>query len=264
MDKILCLVDFTDTSSKAMEQAVAIAKWKSAAITVCHIVAKDSDLGDQLIKRLSSYEQMAEQFNVAVESITGRGNLFNEVERICLDLKPDLVVVGTHGKSGLKQSLFGSNIYRLVQKIKTACLVVSDYTQTVEGGFKHVLMPVAPHDNYLIKVQQTASMVADDGVIHIFEIRRPGAGYDEKLAKNVEEAKAYLAETRIEYDYIEKGSRALSEGFSQETLDFASTHEMDLLAIMTEVSQENKKFGKADKENALLNKVSLPILTCHS
>ncbi len=263
MNQIICLVDFTETSRKAMDQAIAIAKWKGASITICHVVDNDASLGDDLIKHLSDYERMAESEGVTAGSITGRGSLFNEVERISSDIKPDLVVVGTHGKSGLRQNLFGSNIYRLVQKIMTACLVVSDYTHTVEAGFKNILMPVAPHADYLVKVQQTVDLVAENGTIHIFEIRKPGAGFDEKLAKNIEATKAYLAENRVNYDYIEKGSRDLSEGFSNETLQFAHENDIDLISIMTEVSDKNKKFGKEDKENALLNKLSLPVLTCH-
>lgn len=263
MNKILCLVDFTDTSLKAMDQAVAVAKWKGASITVCHIVSTEAQLGDDLIKNLSSYELLAEKEGVIADSITGRGSLFKEVERISNDLKPDLVVLGTHGKSGLVQNLFGSNIYRLVQKIKTACLVVSDYTQTVHGGFKQVLMPVAPHDDYLVKVQQTANLLSEDGVIHIFEIRKAGTAYDEKVAANAEAAQAYLTNKGINCDYIEKGSRDMTDGFSHETLDFASENKMDLLSIMTQVSEQNKKFGKSDKENALLNKISLPVLACH-
>ena len=262
--RILCLVDFTPTSEKAMDQAVAIAKWKGASVTVCHIVSKDADLKDNLIKDLSKYEIMAEELGVPADSITGRGSLYKEAQRICNNLKPDLVVVGTHGKVGIKQNLFGSNIYRLVQKLNTACLVISDDTEISEKGFKNILMPVAPHNDYLIKVQQTASLLADDGVIHIFEIRKPGAGYSEKLARNTEEARAYLAENRVHYEYIEKGSRDVSDGFSEETLLFAAENGMDLLSIMTRVSEDNKRFGKSDKETALLNKMALPVLTCNT
>jgi nucleotide-binding universal stress UspA family protein len=264
MDRILCFVDFTPTSEKAMDQSIAIAKWKQASITVCHIVARDADLRDDLIKDLSTYEVRAEEQGVTANSITGRGSLYKEAERIANDLKPELVVVGTHGKIGLKQNLFGSNIYRLVQRVNTACLVVSDYTTTIKDGFKNILMPVAPHTDYLVKVQQTVKLLADDGTIHIFEIRKPGAGFDEKLVKNVEEAKAFLAENRVSFDYIEKGSRDVSDGFSDETLLFAVENGMDLLSIMTRVSEVNKRFGKTDKETALLNKVSLPVLTCNA
>lgn len=263
MNLIVCLVDFTDTSLKAMDQAIAIARKTGASVTIAHIVAKDADLRDGLIKDLSAYESRAEEQGVSASSITGRGSLYTEAERIVKDIKPELVVVGTHGKVGLRQNLFGSNIYKLVQKISTACLVVSDFTNTVEDGFRNIIMPVAPHSDYLTKVKQTVPLLADDGTIHIFEIRKPGAGFNEKLAANVKMAQAYLDELNIKHEYIEKGSRDVSDGFSQETIDFAYDMGMDLLSIMTRVSEENKRFGKADKEAALLNKMAIPVLSCN-
>ena len=264
MENILCLVDFTPTSIIARDQAIALAKWKQTEINFCHIVSKESDLKNELIVKLEAYESAAAEQGVEASSITGKGNLFAEIERISRDLKPGLVVIGTHGKSGLNQSLFGSYIYRMVQKLKYPCLVVSDFTNTVHNGFKNILMPVAPHNDYMIKVKQASDLVADQGVIHIFEIRKPGAGYNEKLEANTRKAQSYFEEHGINHNYIEKGSRDVHDGFSQETLDFAVDNDMDLMAIMTQISEDNKKFGKSDKENALLNKLSLPVLSCNA
>lgn len=256
---ILTLVDFTDTAETAINQAVAIARLHNSTVTLFHVT--DSEQEEE--KARDRLEESVEKLRNSEVSITikvYRGDIFHEVPEAVKHLQADLVVVGTHGIKGLRQNLFGSNIYKLVSHISTAVLVVSDYTAVVEGGFKRVLFPVAPHRNYLIKAKQTIPLLAPSAQVFLFEINKPGAELDDQVWKNLEETEQFLTEKGVDWQFIEKGSRSFSVGYSRETLDYAKAENMDLVAIMTQVSDRNRSFGKMDKENLMLNKEGLPIL----
>ena len=57
-------------------------------------------------------------------------------------LKPDLVVVGTHGKHGILQHLFESKIFNLVKELASPVLVVNNQSKLAENGFKKILISV--------------------------------------------------------------------------------------------------------------------------
>lgn len=265
MNTILTLVDFTDTANIALEQSIALARRHKAKIIICHVVDSPTDKAAEATKEdLKAFQAQVEQEGLECELCIGHGNLFDEISSISKRTQPDLVVVGTHGKTGLWQNLFGSNIYKLVSKIPLPVLVVNDFTKVQPDGYKRVLLPVAPHPNYLLKVEQTCRVLGENGKVFIFEIRKPGAAFDEQMWKNMEATKNYLDECGVEWEYLEKGSLNFSLGYSHETLNYARESQMDLLSIMTSVSDKNKNFGKMDKENLLLNKSGMPVLCANA
>lgn len=259
MDHILVLVDFTDTADIAMDQAIALAKEQSASITICHI-AGSNDQKESLLKELQSYGERAEAHGVEHHVLLGQGEFFAEVGSVIERVGPDLIVVGTHGKHGIKQNLFGSAIHKLVKEIHAPTLVVNDHSKVAPHGYKKVMMPVAPHKDYLVKVEQTCKILADDGQIVIFALLKPGVPLDEEILRNVEETKKYLDEKGVSYVYQEENSDRYSVGYSKETMAYVHRQDMDLISIMANVSDRNQLFGKMDKENVLLNELGIPVL----
>ncbi|NNC83583.1 MAG: universal stress protein, partial [Flavobacteriales bacterium] len=218
MKNILVLVDFTETADIAVKQALQFAQRDSAAITFCHIAQSKDDGSEALIKELQPYGDQAQSLGLDYNIMIGHGDLFDEVEAIVSKVGPDLIVVGTHGKHGIKQNLFGSAIHKLVRHIPAPSLVVNDHTRVIEGGYKKVMMPVAPHEDYLVKVEQTIDLMAPDGEIVIFAILKPGVPLDEEILRNIEATKKLLEERGVKYSYQEEDSDRYSIGYSKETL----------------------------------------------
>ncbi|NNC84123.1 MAG: hypothetical protein HKN79_11150 [Flavobacteriales bacterium] len=122
------------------------------------------------------------------------------------------------------------------------------------------MMPVAPHEDYLVKVEQTIDLMAPDGEIVIFAILKPGVPLDEEILRNIEATKKLLEERGVKYSYQEEDSDRYSIGYSKETLAHVRNEKMDLISIMANVSSRNQLFGKMDKENVLLNESGIPVL----
>lgn len=254
MKNSLILVDFTATSSIALNQGKAIAKLKGSAITLCH-VAKSyyGDIPVDLMKQMEPFEQILKIEKIPFKTVFGKGDFITEVSKLMEDLMPDLVLVGTHGKKGIKQNLFGSNIYKLIRSMKTPTLVLSDHSKTFSDGYEKILLPVAPHDNYLVKVKQASSLLKENGTIFIFAIVKASMELPTKVKDNIAVTKKYLDSVSVNWEYIEHDATKYSIGYSAETVQFASDHKMDMVSIMINVSEDNKHFGDMDKENVILN-----------
>ena len=261
MKNILVLVDFTDTAEIAVNQAIAIAKMKGASITICHVSPSVvNEVSDELMQKLKPYAELVSQQGIENKILVGHGELFHEVHDIVKRIDPDLVIVGTHGKVGIKQNLFGSSIYKLVKGINAPTLVVSDKLNVSEGTFKKVMLPVAPNRDYLLKVKQTINLLVNDGEIIIFAILKPGVALSDEIIENVETAKRFLDKVGVSYTYLQVDSKHYSIGYARDTFDAVNDHSIDLISIMTHVSEANPYFGSIDKENIILNDLGVPVL----
>jgi nucleotide-binding universal stress UspA family protein len=261
MKNILVLVDFTDTAKKALDQALALAKRMETRISICYVSkASYSETEEELQQDLNPYLDSALSSGVEAELCILIGDLFDEVSKLVLETRPSLVVVGTHGKKGLRQNLFGSAILKLVKQISAPSLVVNDNLELIKGGFENVMLAVAPHANYLLKVEQTIPLLSKEGKVVIFNIIKPGVGISEEIKMNIRKTQDLLEKNGKKWEYLELDADRYSVGYAQQTLDTSAAKGMDLISIMANVSDENQHFGNLDKENVLLNKQGIPVL----
>ena len=260
MKHYLVLVDFTPTAKIAIEQSIKLGLTKNAKISICHILESDHESLDEMKDHFQSYVDQISAAGLECDIVVERGKLFSKAKEIVERISPDLIIVGTHGKQGIRQNLFGSAIHKLVVTLNAPSLVVNDHTMVMDGGFKRILVPISPHADFLKKIEDAYSVLNENGKIYLFAIIKPGVDLDEDLRKNLDAAQDKLNEIKVDWEYIEADSSLASVGYSLDTLKFVEEEEMDLVSIIADVSKQNAHFGKMDKENLLLNKLGLPIL----
>jgi nucleotide-binding universal stress UspA family protein len=161
---ILCCVDFSDFSRRALDHAVAIAKWYDARLTVMY--AYSIPMAALASAPLLSPAPM----EVAVLSPTDRESLRRQLVEclprsaagIPIDCRvvegdvateilaaagtADLLVVGTHGRSGFERLVLGSVAERLLRQARCPLLIVPraspDATDTVPQLFHHIVAAI--------------------------------------------------------------------------------------------------------------------------
>jgi len=260
MKKLLVFVNFTDASQRALEQAISLGKFHGASLVLAHISEAIAEKDTKLMERLLPCKEFVDSKGVASEIVIDHGPLFQTATKIADRIKPDLVLAGTRGKDGFDMGIFGSAIYKLVREIPFASLVLHANSQVVEGGYKKVMLPVAPHAGFLKKVKETCKVLSPDGVIVIFALIKPGIALEASTRKNIEATQAYLNERGVKNEYLELNTDKNTLGYASQTLEKMKEYGMDLISIAADVSQRNKHFGKMDKEDILLNEMGIPIL----
>jgi len=127
---ILVAIDFGDSSSEALEVALGLAKQNRSALTLIHTwevpsyayTAMDFSAMDMLTPVQEAARDQLEALIADVrkelpeaKAVLARGTAWQEILAAIERGKPDLVVMGTHGRRGLRHALLGSVAERIVR-----------------------------------------------------------------------------------------------------------------------------------------------------
>lgn len=139
MKKILVPVDFSQHSEYAMEVAAIIAKRQNTEIIAVHMMG----LSDAVLTKDESkevfeavyYMKLAEKRfaefldkdyleGIKVTDAVHNYKNFSELNDLALEFEADLIVMGSHGSSGLKEVFVGSNTEKVVRTSEIPVLVI--------------------------------------------------------------------------------------------------------------------------------------------
>lgn len=144
LKKILCPYDFSENSQEALQYAIHLMlKDDDATLYLVHVVdsrvfdysgplyepelplmnvALDQSTREQLEKKLSA--EVPEEIQDRVETIILFGVPFLEIIVAAKDKDIDLIVIGTHGRTGIAHMLIGSVAEKVVRKAPCPVLTV--------------------------------------------------------------------------------------------------------------------------------------------
>lgn len=139
-DKILTAVDFSESSDHAFEYALTLARQFQAELTVLHVINEPVDLRGFYVPHIS-FEQLEKEIEEGAEKMmetfcqtrmggfTGyttaitTGIPYEEILRKAQESGTSLIVMGTHGRTGIDHLIFGSTAERVVRS--AACPVLT-------------------------------------------------------------------------------------------------------------------------------------------
>ncbi len=138
---ILVPVDLSTQSTRAFKVALDIAKKYNSKVTIlscievyaCHHLYYDLRPNSKLMKEQSKVvkkhfeklESLAEKNNISVKSkILTSESVVNDIVTFAKSRKHDLVVIGSHGRTGFDKWLLGSVANGVSQKTKCPILIV--------------------------------------------------------------------------------------------------------------------------------------------
>ena len=133
LQRILCPVDFSEFSSRAMERAVALGNWFDARIEVLHVVpfitpagaglpyfpapvGSTAPLREQSRRELAQFVEPFLGEGVPIETRVVEGDPWRVIQDEALALPADLLVMGTHGRSGFEHLLLGSVTEKVLRR----------------------------------------------------------------------------------------------------------------------------------------------------
>ncbi|HEU4384306.1 MAG TPA: universal stress protein [Anaeromyxobacteraceae bacterium] len=137
--KICCPIDFSETSRVALEEAAELSRRYEGELALLHVfeppaatadlMVSPPDVLDQTAKelerKLDLWRSEAERRGArVVRTLVVTGAAATEVVRFARDGGYDLVVMGTHGRRGLRHLVLGSVAERVVREAPCAVLVV--------------------------------------------------------------------------------------------------------------------------------------------
>ena len=133
---ILCAVDFSETSERALRYAREIASLTKGHLVVVHVVdqllytaAQTSGSGGDYMQQTQEElhtlltriaPDRRERYGIAVEVGDAAEQILKQVD----ECRADLIVMGTHGREGAKRLVFGSTAEAVLRRSQVPVLAV--------------------------------------------------------------------------------------------------------------------------------------------
>ena len=195
--RILCPVDFSEPSRHALDQAVAIARWHGASVTVLHVVpplgALAPALGaplyppiadspgtlDDVRSELEAFVRTEGGAGVPVDVVVVIGTPATTIADWSESSEADLIVLGTHGRSGVERLLLGSVTERVLRRASCPVLTVPPrLPDAVPSGavlFRHILCGIdfSPASERALAYARSLAKEAELTILHVMEAAMP-------------------------------------------------------------------------------------------
>ncbi|MBU1299876.1 MAG: universal stress protein [Bacteroidetes bacterium] len=141
LEKILVPIDFSDYSKNALKYAVPFAKQFGAEILLLYVVEPTiypADFGFGQVGFPSIEEEMRKKGTEELEKLAANeiqdivkwqiiiemGKPFTEINRVAKEKNVDLIIIATHGHTGIEHVLFGSTAEKVVRKAPCPVLTI--------------------------------------------------------------------------------------------------------------------------------------------
>lgn len=146
---VLCPVDFSVFSARALDHAVRLARHFDADLHVLHVVPVVLDvvepfppvLPDLMAPVVAAAEDELRRFVAPareryprIRSAVTQGAAASRIEELAADLPADIVVMGTHGRTGLGRAVLGSVTESVMHHVECPVLAVSDRATSADPG----------------------------------------------------------------------------------------------------------------------------------
>lgn len=156
LDRVLCPIDFSDTSHHALAHAAAIARWYDAQLTLLYafpylpamdlppMPLEDADRAD-ILARMREFADIVPR-DVRVDCQLREGQAVHEAIVSQVDAtQADMLVMGTHGRSGFQRLFLGSVTEKVIRNVTCPALVVPprahDVAPDTPVRFHRILCP---------------------------------------------------------------------------------------------------------------------------
>jgi nucleotide-binding universal stress UspA family protein len=139
--RILCPTDFSSFSRRAFDHALPLAAWYEAALKVLHVLPGsvipasevayigspmllDPGLREAAATELSGLVAPAARAGIHAEALLREGKTAAEILRAAHELPADLIVMGTHGRTGFERWVLGSVAETVLRRAPCPVLTV--------------------------------------------------------------------------------------------------------------------------------------------
>lgn len=284
MERIFVPTDFSDCAENAFELGLYLCKQHDARLILAHGYNPAAELinsdfvtpfqgvpGTMAPEQLNEYikeheEGINDQFKkllgraaeegITTESVHLKSSSFEDLAREAEKKEADVVIMGSHGTSGMHESLIGSNTQKFVRHSRIPVLVIKEKKK-----------------NFKVYNVAFASTFSNEGERNVYErfmklfdkqplfthflfVNTPGQFYDTPTAKD--RIQEFLEENApAEYAFHVYNDYSVEEGI----LNFSRRHDIDLIVMATHGYKGLKRMFRNSYTESVINHAHMPVLS---
>lgn len=274
MKKIIVPIDFSEHSEYALEAAANLAQKYGSELIVLHMLelsnailtANGNSINEEAVFYLKLAEQKFDAFldrpyleGLKIKPIVKHFKVWSEVNDVANEHHANLIVMGSHGASGVKEVLVGSNTEKVVRHADIPVLVIKHNPILLD--FENGVFASDFTDEAITPYLNARKTFDKLGAkMHLVYVNSPDGNFrssteiDKRISLFLKKADGdldNLENVHIVSDYsIEKG-----------ILNFANTIGADLIAVATHGRKGLAHFFEGSISEDIANHSTLPVMT---
>lgn len=273
IQKILVPVDFSEASLNALQTAVAMSKRHQAALVLVHIINPDSVLvfqegglifdirTDDYVNRMSQkLEDLLNQAQTDTEQpctgLVKSGATVEAIVKTAEEEGVDLIVMGAHKVSGLREFLIGTTAFSILKQAHCPVLTVPAEGKWLD--FNKIIFPVRPVISALNKycfsrtiIQKNKAELIIMGVLEYFGKHTVGP-LEEETNQLVNLVRGDGVRMKRDFYYC--------SSIAQTILEKARSFQADLLIVTANLDVQLKDFFIGSFARQIVNHATMPVL----
>jgi nucleotide-binding universal stress UspA family protein len=169
---VLAATDLSPSSQHAVAQAAAVARAQQAELSLIYADVHGTDEAAQgLLSALAK-----ELDGIVASSHVAVGHADDVIVETAKMMRADLIVTGTHGRTGLKRFFLGSVAEKVVRLAQTNVLVAREHGSAPSGLYQRILVPTDFSDAAEKALHLAMLLAAPGATIELFHAWQYPAG----------------------------------------------------------------------------------------
>lgn len=285
--QIVVPLDMSEVSESSLPVARALASQLGATIALISVIEFSPDLDDfvstrefredivRLERELSAYlDRVAATFpDIAVETVVRVGDPLDEITYLVEGLDQPLVVMASHGRTGLRRHVIGSVTWRVVHSITSPVVVVKAGKEgtVLDGPVQRVLVPLDGSALAESALDVVTDIFGEDLTeLHLVRVSNPVLWRGLPAARAGNDGDDRVRDASSSYlrgvaaGLRERGIRTLFEVHggvvSEAILDAATDAEVDMIVMATHGRTGLRRVFMGSQAERVLRDAKLPVM----
>lgn len=267
LKKILVPTDLSETSLNALETAVFLAKKHKASLHILNISETSPGIQEDGLHDIFSIHRNEDVLsalsgsifhthNITPTILQKKGHIVHTIISTAVSDRADLIVMGTHGASGIREGFIGTNTYNVIKY--STCPVLTIPPTRKFTSFKRVLFPIRPVMGALSPYHVVGQFLSPNSSLDVLGVSyrkmERELGVLDKIAGEINDQ---LTGDKIKV----KMHWGTGVSVSDDILQFAQSSNPDLIILTSILDAVNKINFIGPYSQKLLNCSQIPLLS---
>ncbi|WP_299526018.1 universal stress protein [Winogradskyella sp.] len=274
MKKIIVPIDFSEHSEFALEAAANLAQKYGSELIILHmlelsnaiLIADENSINEEAVFYLKLAEQKFEAFldkpyldGIKITPIVKHFKVWSEVNEVANKYDANLIVMGSHGVSGVKEVLVGSNTEKVVRHADVPVLVIKHNPILLDfenGVFASDFSEeaITPYLNARITFKKLGAKM------YLVYVNAPDGNF--KSSTEIDKrVSLFLKKADGDLDNLDNVHVVSDYSIEKGILNFANNIGADLIAVATHGRKGLAHFFEGSISEDIANHSTLPVMT---